>query len=260
MVQSWICNSLSLGIKHSVIFMEYAYDVWKDLRLRFSQGDFVRIAKLQHELYTCQQPSKSVSDFFTELRILWEELENYRPLRECICPKKCACAFQKDPRAYREQDYVMRFLMGLNESFDAVRSQILLMDPLPEVTRVFSMVIQHERQYEVTATSSDSHAFVNLAEGRKYTGRGKTAWGSKQCSYCGKTGHTVETCYKKHGLPPWLKDKSYSSKANNTVAEEDRDRVDDLNDKPIAVEKHTIPELSNEECRTLLTLLQKSGF
>ena len=46
MVLSWICNSLSPSINYSVIFMEYAYDVWKDLRLRFSQGDFVRIAKL----------------------------------------------------------------------------------------------------------------------------------------------------------------------------------------------------------------------
>lgn len=150
--------------------------------------------------------------------------------------------------------------MGFNEFFNAVRSQILLMDPLPKVTRVFSTVIQHERQYEVTATSSDSHAFVNLAEGRKYAGRGKSAWGSKQCCYCDKTGHTVETCYMKHGLPPWLKDKSYSSKANKIVAEEDNDRFDDLNDKPVAAEKHSIPKLSNEECRTLLTLLQKSGF
>lgn len=66
MVLSWICNSLSPSMKQSVIFMEYAYDVWKDLKLRFSQGDFVRIAKLQQELYTCRQDAKLVSDFFTE--------------------------------------------------------------------------------------------------------------------------------------------------------------------------------------------------
>ena len=49
--------------------MEFAYDVWKDLRLRFLQGDFVRMVKLQQQLYTCQQNSMSVSDFCTELRI-----------------------------------------------------------------------------------------------------------------------------------------------------------------------------------------------
>ncbi|KHN19102.1 hypothetical protein glysoja_045934, partial [Glycine soja] len=59
-----------------------------------------------------------------------------------MCSVKCVCDSRKDPGAYREQDYVMRFLMGLNDNFDGVRSQILLMDPLPNVTRVFSMVIQ----------------------------------------------------------------------------------------------------------------------
>jgi hypothetical protein len=29
------------------------------------------------------------------------------------------------------QEYVLQFLMGLNDSFSAVRAQILLMDPLP---------------------------------------------------------------------------------------------------------------------------------
>lgn len=121
MVQSWICNSLSPSVKQSVVFMEHACDVWKDLQLRFSQGDFVRIAKLQQELYTSQQDSRTVSDFFTELRILWEELENYRPIRNCICPTKCVCNSRRDAKAYREQDYVMRFLMGLNDDFDSVR-------------------------------------------------------------------------------------------------------------------------------------------
>ena len=25
------------------------------------------------------------------------------------------------------------------------------------------------------------------------------------CTYCGKTGHTVDKCYKKHGFPPGFK-------------------------------------------------------
>ncbi|KAL2581426.1 hypothetical protein AAZV13_15G184350 [Glycine max] len=107
-----------------------------------------------------------------------------------MCSVKCVCDSRKDPGAYREQDYVMRFLMGLNDNFDGVRSQILLMDPLPNVTRVFSMVIQH-----AVAPSSELQSLVNLAEGKKYMGKGKSCSGPKQCSYCGKLGHTIEFCY-----------------------------------------------------------------
>ena len=49
-------------------------------------------------------------------------------------------------RSYQEQDYVIRFLKGLNGDFSTVKSQILLMDPFPTINRVFSFVIQHERQ------------------------------------------------------------------------------------------------------------------
>lgn len=91
--------------------------------------------------------------------------------------------------------------MGLNDDFDGVRSQILLMDPLPEVTRAFSMVIQHERQHEVIYPS-ESQSSVNLAEGKKFVGKGKSNWGTRHCNHCGKSGHTIDTCFKKHSFPP----------------------------------------------------------
>ena len=36
--------------------------------------------------------------------------------------------------------------MGLNDSFAAVRGQILLMEPLPGINKVFSLVQNHETQ------------------------------------------------------------------------------------------------------------------
>ena len=39
----------------------------------------------------------------------------------------------------------MQFLMGLNESYGGIRSQILMLDPLPPVAKVFNLVIQEEK-------------------------------------------------------------------------------------------------------------------
>jgi hypothetical protein len=39
---------------------------------------------------------------------------------------------------YQHNEYVMKFLVGLNDSYASVRGQILLMEPLPTINKVFS--------------------------------------------------------------------------------------------------------------------------
>ena len=43
----------------------------------------------------------------------------------------------------------MKFLMGLNDSFSQVRTQALLMDPLPSLNKVYALLIQEEKQRTV---------------------------------------------------------------------------------------------------------------
>ena len=46
----------------------------------------------------------------------------------------------------------MSFLMGLNETYAAVRGQILIMDLVPPLSKVFSLLLQDEKQRKVGAT------------------------------------------------------------------------------------------------------------
>lgn len=39
--------------------------------------------------------------------------------------------------------------MGLNESLFQISGQFLLMDPIPPISKVFSLVLQYEKQREV---------------------------------------------------------------------------------------------------------------
>lgn len=89
LVHSWLMDSVSSSIAQSIVYMDSAADVWRDLKERFSQGDLVHIAELQQKLYSFRQDSSSVTDYFTELKVLWEELKNYRPTRSCVCDVKC---------------------------------------------------------------------------------------------------------------------------------------------------------------------------
>ncbi|MCI37994.1 flavonol sulfotransferase-like protein [Trifolium medium] len=61
--------------------------------------------------------------------------------------------------------HVMRFLTGLNDEFSVVKSQILILDPLPSMTKIFSMVLQFERQ-NCAPNLDDSKALVNASAGK----------------------------------------------------------------------------------------------
>jgi len=49
-----------------------------------------------------------------------------------------------------ERQRLMHFLMHLNENYEAIRGQILLLDPLPSVNKAYSMVQRVETQRHVT--------------------------------------------------------------------------------------------------------------
>jgi hypothetical protein len=106
--------------------------------------------------------------------------------------------------------YIVRFLTGLNDSFAVVKSQILLMDPLPPMNKVFSMVLQHESQF-VPSTIDNSKILPNAA---KFRGSYNSKSSSRVCTFCGRDNHTVENCFKKHGLPPHLRKASSSNVAS----------------------------------------------
>lgn len=115
----------------------------KDLRDKFSQGDLVRIVELQNEIRNLTQNTLSVRDYYTEIKTLWEELEHYCPIPQCGCTIPCRCEAIEHVKLFREQDNAIRFLMGLNEKFVIVKSQILMTNPLPPIAKIVSLAMQH---------------------------------------------------------------------------------------------------------------------
>ncbi|KAL0445914.1 UNVERIFIED_CONTAM: hypothetical protein Slati_1719300 [Sesamum latifolium] len=78
---------------------------------------------------------------------------------------------------------LMQFLMGLHDVFDSERSQVLMMDPLPDIEKAFSMffAVEKQRSVHVNLGDSNSHVAYQLAlkenrreGGDKYTQRKKT--------------------------------------------------------------------------------------
>ncbi|XP_072080868.1 uncharacterized protein [Arachis hypogaea] len=263
-VVSWITLALSPEIAQSVIWHDVAADLWRDLKHRYSQGDIFKMAKLDDELRTIKQGELSVTKYFTKLKEIWEELENLPPIPPCVtcAATNCACGLEI-VRKYKEDAYVVRFLKGLNEAYSHVKSQVMLMKPMPKIDQAFSMLLQQERQINQTEPVFDAKTLMSASSntpqanrGRGHSrgaGRGRGRAPSKHCSYCGKTGHLVDVCYKKHGMPPHLK-QGGTSFINNLAAEENPD----TDSSAIGEESKAELEFTLEQKRTLLSLLQQS--
>jgi Trp operon repressor len=127
MVLSWIINSVSKEIAASIIYIDNAEAMWKDLKERFSQGNGPRIFQLQKSIAAITQGSNSVSSYYTQLKSVCDELSNYRQIPQCSCGRYiCGCT--KTIMNFHHQEYIYHFIMGLNDSFSNIRGQILLLD------------------------------------------------------------------------------------------------------------------------------------
>ncbi|KAL5566971.1 hypothetical protein UlMin_030135 [Ulmus minor] len=118
----------------------------------------------------------------------------------------------------------MLFLMGLHDSFTQVRGQLLLMDPLPPINKVFALISQEEHQRKVGVhTSSISDPASTMAFAVKNANSNRTGTSNSRshnygvskgyrkerpfCTHYNFHGHTIEKCYKIHGYPPGFKPK-----------------------------------------------------
>jgi hypothetical protein len=192
---------------------------------RYTQKNGPRVFQLQKAISVVAQENSSVSCYFTKIKTLWEELNNYRPISICSC---CHCGRMKSILELYSQERVLQFLMGLNDSFSAVRAQILLMDPLPSINKVFSLIIQEEKQREIcvnpishdtssammtksflpkhsTTTHHEPAVYMSKPSPRPKSFKQPYKKDRPMCSHCGVAGHTVEKCYRVHGFPPGFK-------------------------------------------------------
>ncbi|XP_022870437.1 uncharacterized protein LOC111389724 [Olea europaea var. sylvestris] len=145
MVLPWILNSMSPDIASSVIYMDLTSTVWKDLYDQFSQGNESRINQIQQEIVEHRQNSDSISVYFNKKKALWDEIAFYQE------PFTCTCGGLKKVNERMEKERLMQFLMGLNETYAAVRGSILMMSSLLDTRKAFSITLQHERQLDVAS-------------------------------------------------------------------------------------------------------------
>ena len=97
------------------MWMENALDIWNTLKKRYYQGDVFRISDLQEEIYLLKQGDANITTYFTKLKGLIQELDNFHLIPSRTCAVVCSYELIPIVKSYIEGDYMIRFLRGLNE-------------------------------------------------------------------------------------------------------------------------------------------------
>lgn len=127
------------------------------------------------------------------------------------------------------------------------------------------MIVQFERQNGLCTSIEEPKTLINVMDSRRGTGsfgRGR-GYNSKMCSHCGKPGHAIESCYKKHGYPPGYFNKFKGTKENdsvNAIGNEGESRFDEAgSSKETNNAGVMIPMNEYKEYQTIILLIKANS-
>lgn len=150
----------------------------------------------------------------------------------------------------------------------------MLMDPLPSICKVYSLLVQQERQANlpideskilVTPSSDQHHCDTQSKSYSNMYGRGSTRGGrssggkgrnNRVCTQCGMSNHTIDTCFKKHGYPPHWKHEGAINQCNTASDRPENTSGSDI--EASAPASHGLA-FTSEQHQALLALLQGSS-
>ncbi|KAI3808616.1 hypothetical protein L1987_24571 [Smallanthus sonchifolius] len=196
MLKGWLATAMEKNIRDSVKYATAASEMWSDLQERFGKESVPRAYELKQKIATTRQDGNNISTYYTRLRALWDESQSIHSFPRCSC-NKCSCELAKKIVEHLEKERLYEFLMGLDNDFNVIKTQILATKPVPTLGTAYHMVAEDERHMMISnenRTPPESAAFKAYRKCKgsfgqlreKSTSRQvKESKENDQCTFCG---------------------------------------------------------------------------
>lgn len=141
------------------------------------------------------------------MKVLWEELDALNTLPVILSPTTEVQTLLTTISRQKEDTKLFQFLNGLDETYNPIRSQLLMHQPLPTVEIASAVLQQEEAQREVLHLNKTENSMMAMF------GKAKS---DKPivCNVCGVKGHRGNKCWTVVGYPYWHPKHNYKSNTN----------------------------------------------
>ncbi|GJT85172.1 putative transcription factor interactor and regulator CCHC(Zn) family protein, partial [Tanacetum coccineum] len=248
------------------IFSKLAMEVWDELKETYDKIDGSVTFNLLQRIQTLKQNGTPVSEYYHKLNSLWRQYDVMIKLPECTCDAN------KKFKEHNDLIKLMQFLMGLDDVYCPIRSNLLTSDPLPTVKAAFSIISREESHrggsFNVSNKTHATSFASNVPNQSNFSNRNRTqnnAFNKGRptrnpnllCTNCGFTGHTVERCYKITGFPPNFQSKRKEFASNNHASTSDNTSDHIKNASYVSADDKSAQLFSKEQIAQIMSLISE---
>ncbi|XP_074297003.1 uncharacterized protein LOC141627673 [Silene latifolia] len=158
---------------------------WDELQERFGQSNGAQLYGVQKQLNDFSQGNDDIGTYFTRLKSVWHEISSMGMNPRCTCT--CNCGAQEKQLQFQEHQRVVQFLIGLNDSYTAIRGTILMQNPLPKMYVIYNNLLQEEKQGEIHNSTQFDQSGSSTMMARNM-GKKRSSWNPNYKGYQGNKG------------------------------------------------------------------------
>ncbi|KAJ0920809.1 putative transcription factor interactor and regulator CCHC(Zn) family [Helianthus annuus] len=208
-VLTWLLNSVSEELFLGQVFSKLASEVWTDLKETYDKVDGSVVYDLYKRINGISQNGSSVAEYYNKLTTMWKQFDAMVHL------PSCSCQAAKDYNDFSTLIKLMQFLMGLDDVYQPVRTNLLTREPFPSVKAAYAL-ISREESHRLSSSGSKGQSVSFAAKSnqsfdsrRRNNFRGSNS--NLKCTNCNMIGHTVDRCFELIGYPPGMRKRSSGS-------------------------------------------------
>ncbi|KAJ0519932.1 putative RNA-directed DNA polymerase [Helianthus annuus] len=157
-VITWLLNSISEELFLGQVFSKLASEVWTDLRESFNKVDGSVVYDLYKRINGISQNGSTVAEYYNKLTTMWKQFDAMVQL------PTCSCQAAKDYNDFSTLIKLMQFLMGLDDVYQPVRTNLLTREPFPSVKVAFS-IVSREESHRLASNGSKGQNVIGYPPG-----------------------------------------------------------------------------------------------
>ncbi|GJR38081.1 ribonuclease H-like domain-containing protein [Tanacetum coccineum] len=241
--------------------------MWNDLKETYDKVDGYAVFNLHKNINSLNQNGSTLADYYNNLNSLWKQFDVIVSLLTCTCD--AVKHFDKHNQLIK----LMQFLVGLDESYLAIRSNLLTREPFPNVKFAFSVISGEESHRNVTSvgtTKPTAAVFVakTFDNKKRFNNNFKRSGSNSnsnlntnnrgpnpnlKCTNCNKIGHTIDRCFELVGYPAGYVKRNFNSNSRPVTSNNASANIH-------STTSNFHVSLSSEQLARFMNLLNENGI